>query len=349
MNNLDSNGDDVTIKYLMKIMQRYRTVDIKILNPKMKKDKLDSIKWCEIRSASNFPHVYKEAAEVCRREYVEKTWEEKLFDYEHNISTKTSKNYYDKETSRRLLTQWIREQGFEEISFLDELFSVLKKENSNINTLTLYGSEHSGASWLLQSLKPIIMFWGEIVDGQKMNFMWENCLNTPVILLEEFLITDKNVDQCKLILGGSETSVCVTSKPNQIMSRTPVIITNSEPPWKYITVEKESLKSCMYVRYCRAQPWVDTLIAKLNPALWKIVYFDFMYKKRGLPTSITEIQNFENKTPTELELSMLRDMDLDGKFFSISTLKNKCLNHTTYQNKRCLTSESKSKKKIKLG
>jgi len=100
------------------------------------------------------------------------------------------------------------------------------------------------------------MFFGEVRAGDSNIFMWQDCLDTALLFIDEIMVTDKIVEQCKLIFEGAETYVHVKMKGDALLPRTPVLITCNSPIWKWCMQEKEALKVRMFIRYCKTMPWL---------------------------------------------------------------------------------------------
>lgn len=298
------------IDFLITQMKYFRTADIQSLKAKVIKDPKLWATWREMQASANFETLCKKAIETYRTERCHMSFEDMLLDYSGYIKTMVPRHmeneYYDVTTSKVLFRKWLDHQEFEEPTFMADLFNVLEKKLPKKNTFVLQGRPNAGKSWVLRSLVPLFMFYGEVRAGDSYNFMWQDCLDCSLLFIEEIMVTDKIVEQCKLIFEGAETYVHVKQRGDALLTRTPVLITCNSPIWKWCMQEKEALQARMYVRYCKTTPWLKDYHKKLNPLMWTELYDEWTMRWNTchLP-QIDDKDEFENQTPSQEELMML--------------------------------------------
>jgi len=298
------------IDFLMDQMKLHRTADIQSLKTQVIKDEKTWSIWKEMQASPNFDQLCKKAVELYRTERCAMTFDQMIVDYQKFRFTRIQlPEFYEPRLSKRLFERWLREQGFDKMEFLEDLYNVLHKKKPKKNTFVLQGAPNAGKSWILRSLVPLFMFFGEVRAGDSYNFMWQDCLDSAPLFIEEIMVTDKIVEQCKLIFEGADTYVHVKMKGDALLSRTPVLITCNSPIWKWCMQEKEALKVRMYVRYCKTMPWLKHFKKRLDPLTWAELFREYRQYKACQPLSTGDIEEFENSQPTEEELQMLRTLE----------------------------------------
>ena len=112
--------------------------------------------------------------------------------------------------------------------------------------------------------------------------MWQDCIDTGIIFIEEPVITPEIVEQCKLVFEGAATHVHVKMRGDSLLQPTPVIITSNSLPWKWCGAEEGALRARMFIRFVKEQPWLKDIKKPLHPGIWMTNYIIWTEEKKLL-------------------------------------------------------------------
>jgi Parvovirus non-structural protein NS1 len=191
--------------------------------------------------------------------------------------------------SINLIHKWCAENNFPIQTLLADIFDVLERKCPKINTFCLHGPPNCEKSYLMRSLIAWFPFFGEAIGGgASYAFLWQDCVDTAVIFIEEPYITPAEVEQFKLVFEGAETHVHVKNKGDALLQPTPVIVTCNNLPWRWVMGEESALRARMRIYHCREMKWLKDENKYLNPQVWAYLYH--LYRN----VEDTEIQDATN-------------------------------------------------------
>ena len=156
---------------------------------------------------------------------------------------------YDKpfltlEDSMVLLDNWFLHNGWDALEFITNLFRVLTKAAEKVNVFLVMGPSNSGKTMmLLQPLSVLVSNVGRIpsLNAASNNFVWQDCLNTNLICIDECVIQPGSFEEAKQIFAGEDTSVNIKHSPQAILKRTPIVACTNRQPWVFAPNEKDAL------------------------------------------------------------------------------------------------------------
>lgn len=276
------------IEFLEKAMMKYMTPDIGNLRQHMFKNKEEWAQFRELQAMASYDVIVKKAQEMFRAQHITQSLDEIMKNkrvLDKYGSFKPPPGYLTTRETINMIQKFCIHNGFLTTSFLDNLFDVLTKALPKVNTFVLQGEANSGKSWILRSLLPWFMFFGEVRAGTGYNFLWQDCLDTSLIFVEELMITQDIVEQCKLVFEGASTAVHVKCKGDQLLNRTPVLVTCNHSMWKWCQADMKALKARCF--HYMTKQWEDLKACKkkANPAAWHQLYVEYVARNKSTLTS----------------------------------------------------------------
>lgn len=238
------------VNLITQLMKKYRSSEITSLR-NLVSDNIDDWQiWKEMSANADFEQLCGKAMSNFNTERNKMTLPAMMGEYSAWAYNNEDKGkYLSLPKSLQLFDRWILEQGFIKEEFLNDLFNVLQCNEPKLNTFVLQGEPNSGKSLILRSLAPIFMTYGEPRSDASYAFAWMDCIDKKLILWEEPLITDKSIEQLKLVLEGADTYVHVKNKCDAMLRRTPVLITTNSPLWKWVNSERNAISARCHIRY----------------------------------------------------------------------------------------------------
>lgn len=283
------------IKCLEQLMEKYATISQNILRKKMlQADDCDEPtsdwnKYVQILATPSFEQLWKKAVTVMKSKYGSKLIT-KLFDLP--LNTKDPK-YIPLAESMKLFSRWCVFQQIDEVDFVTKLFKILCHKVPKYNTFSIKGEPNAGKSFILRSLLPWYRWWGEIrLDSQGYAFAFENAVDVGIIMIEEPCITPIQVEQMKMIMEGAETWVKCKSKGDELVTKTPILITHNDSLSRFVsTIDRDAMDSRMFKYQTKACDFLKDYNKLLNPGIWPI-----LYKLHGL--DVEELMENDDDIPT---------------------------------------------------
>lgn len=178
-----------------------------------------------------------------------------------------------------LLRDWCDEQGIDIMLLVSRLYCVMAKCDPKMNSLALIGASNAGKSFWISSLIPSV---GDAVGTvtKSGTFMWQNCVDKQVIVMEEALLSPELMETFKVIAGGQPTMVDIKMKAPAKVNRTPLLIASNHSLWKYQPEAQNTLRNRVYVYDNLATSEVLGSLQgalTIDPQLW---HFAFSYCAR---------------------------------------------------------------------
>lgn len=236
-------------------------------------------KWMHVYTAPYFGTLVRKAFELTRAIAAEKPWIELLKEFE---PLSEDHRFYNIPTSMRIFEQWIKHHNIDRDKFLADTFAVLTQKKPKINCIVLEGVSNAGKSYIMRGLKYISHSYGEIHAGDTNAFQFSNCINTNIIYIDEPRISPEIAEQMKLVMEGCPTKVKVKNRDDEILKRTPIVMTTNSPVWKWCGTERQAMKNRMFhYKLIKAADWLKYCTKSLNPGIWKDLFHGMMTKEEN--------------------------------------------------------------------
>lgn len=283
---LSKNPNYHRIEWLVELMRKYRTVNQVTLKAHVVRNAEEWSSFRELQASAAFDSQWKKAEDIFRTEACQIPFTILLDDQnaemerlygEDNLKTT---DILTVQTSVHLLEDWLEFQfGTKKNEFIDNLYSVLNKVEPKRNTFIIQGPPNCGKTYFLRAILPWFMYFGEVRTMINNNFPFQDCIQCGIIYIDEFQLTQENIEQMKVIMEGQDTIVNQKCKGGAMLHRTPIIGTTNTTPWYWVTGEREAIMSRMY--YWRAKQFerLKDVRGKLNPLAWKIVFNKRLFLK----------------------------------------------------------------------
>ncbi len=156
---------------------------------------------------------------------------------------KEGEPWYDTVT---LLQEWCNEQKIDFMRFIFHVYVILNKMDPKINCLAMTGVSNAGKSFWMTSMYPTdINTVG--VTGKSETFMWQDCVDKPLIVIEEALMTGTGLETFKVIAGGQDTKVDVKGRDSRVLKRTPVLVASNHSLWKLAHSQEQPIRNRCYM------------------------------------------------------------------------------------------------------
>ncbi|RAX24782.1 hypothetical protein DQ401_19455, partial [Morganella morganii] len=140
--------------------------------------------------------------------------------------------------------------------------------------------------------------------------MWQDCVDTSLILIEEPYIEPACAEQFKLVMEGAETHVHVKCKPDIVLHKTPVIITSNTVPWRWCNAEEHAFRARMqFYNIGKAMIELKECLKNINPLVWKFLFLQYIVYTDYCVREIT----FANGENYKKNVLMMRDFNRENK------------------------------------
>lgn len=170
--------------------------------------------------------------------------------------------------SADLMEEWCKFQGIDILTFCRTIVNLMDKQQRKKNTLILEGSPNSGKTFIAKSIEKACIFYGEISQGSSgYAFMWQDCVNKRVIVINEPFFDACMIEQLKIVLEGTGTFVHKKNCSDEYLRPTPVVITSNTPVWNMCVGAKEAIKvRCLSIYdKLKAAPMLKNVRKDLHP------------------------------------------------------------------------------------
>lgn len=192
-------------------------------------------------------------------------------------------NYESVRDSYEFFITWAQKQGWDVIKLINDVVDVLDKKREKVNTIALIGASNSGKTVMFaQPLVKICRFVGQVGNrGNASEFIWQECVNTRLISMEECCMAPEFYEDLKLLFGGEVMRVAVKHQSYATLERTPVILTGNKDPWSFDYTGKIPMQN----RMCYYSTREDTdlkEIKALHPGMWWYLMQQYDMNREGL-------------------------------------------------------------------
>lgn len=147
-------------------------------------------------------------------------------------------------TSAELVEKWCSFQNIDPQQFVYDMIDCIDKKKRKLNTLILKGQPNSGKTFIAKSMEKACRFFGEITQGTGgYNFMWQDCVNKRLIVINEPYFDDCIIEQLKVVLEGTGTFVHKKNSSDEYLRPTPVLITTNNHVWATCYQSEQAIRA----------------------------------------------------------------------------------------------------------
>lgn len=179
--------------------------------------------------------------------------------------------------SANLMEKWCHFQGIDPGQFARDFEAVLDRTPRKQNCICLTGEPNSGKTFIAKSMEKACIFYAEIVQGTAgYAFMWQDCINKRVIVINEPCFDYTIIETLKAVLEGTGTYVHKKNSSDEYLRPTPVLITSNVPVWNMCSGAEQAirvrckriydnLKPCPFLKYVRKDlhpGWLTLLLIR---------------------------------------------------------------------------------------
>lgn len=172
--------------------------------------------------------------------------------------------------SVNLVMKWCRYQKIDMRNFILNILMVMDRCKKKRNSLYLCGEPNSGKTYIVRSLQKAAYFYGEVNQGTaSYTFMWQDCVNKRLIVINEPYFDNAMIEQLKVILEGTGTFVHKKMSSDEYLRPTPVIITSNTKIWALAPGSKAAITARLIHLYdnLKSCPFLQDVTKDLHP-LW---------------------------------------------------------------------------------
>lgn len=193
---------------------------------------------------------------------------------ENDNFTHYNKKYYSIEYSFWLMLALLKHQGMQADdiqTFFDELEQWFNRLLSKRNCLCILGPPSCGKTYFADTIITLAWNSGTIINPTKTSaFEFENALHKRIVLWNEAHIHSEKSDYVKELLEGHRMPIQVKYLGNQILTKTPIVITANFPLWQTHPNNAEAFKHRMLFYQWKSAPWLKNCLAYPHPLWWKL-------------------------------------------------------------------------------
>lgn len=230
--------------------------------------------WCQDEHLSYYhsgDNDYKRAVSTACRQTSSLTFDQILDTMEaagsnaHYYSRSSSGYYLSLEDSEEVVIRLLRSQykdGW--VNFLQRLWNVCEKAEGKKNSMFILGDPNSGKSFFFDMVCAFHLNVGHVKNFNKnTSFPLNDCVNKRILLWNEPNIETAAFDTVKMLLGGDPLPADVKFESNNVISRTPVILTSNSCPFNK---DNAVWTSRIYFEPTwRSQPWLQDVHGYPHP------------------------------------------------------------------------------------
>lgn len=231
----------------------------------------------EMVIAENFNAVAGKLFDAFRENYLVKSWKD--------IMNSIPENYFDDKGVYLTIAEsldWfdkiIAFDGFNRTEFIANVYNIMNMVLMKKNCIIFRGPPNSGKTLLANSIVESALFFANVQQmSGKSQFEFQSMLHQRVILVNEPKFSDITIETIKNICEGQNVAIDVKYMSNQVLPRTPLIVTTNAPLC-YYTSNRNVNESALLVRsyVYEFQQFTDlrNCIGKLHPLMWKQLIAD---------------------------------------------------------------------------
>jgi hypothetical protein len=132
--------------------------------------------------------------------------------------------------------------------FVQDSVDLMDRKRPKVNCLWFHGKTNAGKSYLARSFERLAILFHSVPPGSN-RFMFQDCVNKRLIVLNEPYLDESSVEAVKEVLEGNGCYVPVKQKADQWLRATPVIITSNTVLWQFNSQARQPLLSRCFKGY----------------------------------------------------------------------------------------------------
>lgn len=266
---------DKYIKCLKKLMQRYwvdNVSEIYLAIGSLRKDEdvLYQDLWRRLSTKPGIDRLVRTALESIKCETMSWTFEQRV-DYYCRAPSRLDKNkdYHTPLISYKLFKKWVERQNWDLAELVTNTVNVMNKVHNKINTICIIGETNAGKTTMFANpLGAIMRHVGRMANrGNESPFVWENCVNCSVIIINECVVAPALFEDLKNILEGEKSCINQKGKGHGSLQRIPIILTGNRPPWALDASEEKNFRTRMFYYNAKTDPELAK-VDNLHPGMW---------------------------------------------------------------------------------
>jgi non-structural protein NS1 len=214
----------------------------------------------------NFSHNMDKAKQLAAQYILEMSVED-LFEMAKKRDWPSDK-YMSPEESVEVVKEWCGCQGIPYTVLVGDLYEFMDRKRKKTNTFWMHGQSNAGKSFIARSLQELAVLYHCVPPGSN-RFMWQDCINKRLIVVNEPYLDEGAIEACKEIMEGNGAWVPVKNKPDQYLRPCPVLITSNTYLWAMNPQAKGSVLARVYEGYIdlKPAPFLEKINRELHP-LW---------------------------------------------------------------------------------
>lgn len=219
-----------------------------------------------------FNAVASKLFDAFRENYLSKSW--------RAIMNGIPENYFDDKGVYLTVAEsldWFENivtfNGFNREHFIEEIYNIMDTIHMKKNCILFKGPPNSGKTLLANSIVESALFFANVQQmSGRSPFEFQSMMHQRVILINEPKFSDITIETIKNICEGQAVSIDIKYMSNQVLPRTPLIITTNAPLCYYTTnraINESALLTRSYVYEFMHFNDLRNCIGKLHPLMWK--------------------------------------------------------------------------------
>ena len=178
--------------------------------------------------------------------------------------------FYSIDASTALVRKIMQVNKIPFVKFLNDAICLMDRRKPKVNCLWFHGKTNAGKSYLARAFQRIAMDYHSVPSGSN-RFMFQNCVNKRLIVMNEPFLDESAIEATKEVLEGTGCYVPVKAKADQYLRSTPVLITSNTYLWQFNSQAKEPLLSRCFKGYLDMQTCDFLKLAKkeLHPLFFE--------------------------------------------------------------------------------
>lgn len=265
---------DINVRLLQMLMRRYKANNMSemwkaIHTLPVGVDEKYKDLWKRMSVRANMPKLMQSTLSYLKCINMSKTFQQLVEEYCKQPDTLPSNKYESVDDSYRIFLGWCKHQRIDAAEFITNIMDVMNKVNNKVNTICLVGPTNCGKTVIVATpLTYIMRYFGEIGNrGNASQFIWQECVNCSMIVINECVMAPEHLEDLKLILGGERLRSQVKHLDHATIDRTPVVLTGNNPPWHLNYAEKDAFMSRMFYYEVVVDNELEH-VKYLHPGMW---------------------------------------------------------------------------------
>lgn len=237
--------------------------------------------WYRLAMRPSSAKVMETTLDCMKSEYIHMPFQELVDRYCRCPSL--SDKYETVEDSYKFFVEWATKQGWDVIKLITDTVDIMDRSREKVNTICLVGPSNSGKTVMFsQPLASICRFVGQISNrGAASEFVWQDCINARVIVMDECMMPKEYYEDLKLVFGGETMKVSVKHQGHGTLERTPCILTGNNNPWMLDYAAKVPMMNRMEY-YTTREDGDLKVLKKLHPGMWWYLIQQHDINREGL-------------------------------------------------------------------